>query len=271
MTRHSYLPCLVRVGAIFAAIGFTMAVPRAETIWLSSLDLTGAKVTDKVRPAADKTIDGKVLTINGQTYSRGVCVNGFTIFYVQLNGGSDRFSAVLGVDDESALSAQPPGGRAEVAGRAGAVQGGSGRGGAAPSSMSVRILVDENKVLYENNAITIGGNGVPIEVDTKGVKLMALIVNNGAGARGGRGVAGAVSVSAHYDLAEARFEVSGPKPAVVEIPGEDREVLTPKPGPKPRINGPALTGVTAGRPVLYKIPVTGTRPITYAVDKLPPG
>ena len=37
--------------------------------------------------------------------------------------------------------------------------------------MSVRILADENKVLYENNAIPPGSNGVPIEVDTRGVKL----------------------------------------------------------------------------------------------------
>lgn len=271
MMRHSRLPWLARFWTISAAIGFAVAVPRVETIWLSSLDLAKAKVTDKVRPALDKTIDGNVLTINKQTYGRGVCVNGFTIFYVQLNGGSDKFSAILGVDDESAVSPQPPAGGADAAGRAGVGQGAADRGGATTPSMSVRILADESKVLYENNAIPIGSNGVPVEVDTKGVNLMAIIVNSGASARGSRGASGAGSVTTHFDLVEAKFEVSGAKPAAVDIPGEAREILTPKPGPKPKINGPALTGITAGRPVLYKIPATGNRPMTYAVDKLPAG
>ncbi|MBZ5498983.1 MAG: NPCBM/NEW2 domain-containing protein [Acidobacteriia bacterium] len=269
MTQHPGIPCLAGLCAIGAAIGLLTGAPRTETIWLSSLDLSKARVTDKVRPAIDKTIDGKTLTINKQTFGRGICVNGYTVLYIRLNGGSDEFSAILGVDDESQVSPQPSGGAAGQSGRGGAGQGSGGRGGASTLPMSVRILADENKMLYENNAIPPGSDGVPIEVDTKGVSLMAIIVNSGGGGRGGRGGGG--GGSAHYDLAEARFEVSGTKPVVVEIPGEAREVLTPKVGPKPRINGPALTGVTPGRPVLYKIPATGTRPISYSVDRLPGG
>ena len=65
--------------------------------------------------------------------------------------------------------------------------------------------------------------------------------------------------------------MSGAAPVAIDIPVEPREVLTPKPGPAPRINGPSLTGVTPGHDVLYKIPVTGTRPITYGVTNLPKG
>jgi alpha-galactosidase len=55
------------------------------------------------------------------------------------------------------------------------------------------------------------------------------------------------------------------------MPNSEPYILTPKPGPEPRINGPVLTGVTPGHPVLYKIPVTGTKPITYSVTGLPRG
>jgi len=229
-----------------------------ETVWLSSLDLSKALVTGEFQPTADKAIDGNSLSINSKAYERGVCVNGYTVIYVQLAGGSDSFSAVLGVDDESSVTPQS---ESQSSGR------GGNRGGGARGAMSVKLLADDARVLYENNQIAIDANGVPIKVDTKGVQLFVIVVNSAGGGRRRGGSSGPT----HYDLADAKFEVSGARPAIIDIPGNSREVLTPKPGPAPRINGPELTGVSPGRPVLIKIPVTGTRPITYAVDNLPAG
>lgn len=48
-------------------------------------------------------------------------------------------------------------------------------------------------------------------------------------------------------------------------------LLTPKPGPAPRINGPKVFGVRPGHPVLFTVPVTGIRPMTFSADKLPAG
>ncbi len=262
--RHSISLCVCVLGA---AIGVSSAAPRQQTVWLSSLDLSKAKATDNIAPAIDKTIGGNRLTINKQSFDKGVCVNGYTVFYVQLSGGTDRFSSTVGVDDESlTASPQNPAAGAAQTGRAG--QG--GRGGAPPAPvMSIRILADENRLLYENSSIPSGSNGVPVAVDTRGVKLMAIVLNVGTapGGRGGR----APATPVHYDLADAKFEVSGSRPALVAVSGETREVFTPKAGPKPKINGPGLTGVTPGRPVLFKIPATGSRPMAYAVDKLPEG
>ncbi len=47
------------------------------------------------------------------------------------------------------------------------------------------------------------------------------------------------------------------------------EVLTPKPGPAPRINGPTVYGCRPGRPFLYRIPATGERPMRFAALGLP--
>ncbi len=49
----------------------------------------------------------------------------------------------------------------------------------------------------------------------------------------------------------------------------DRHILTPTPGPAPRINGAAVYGARPGRPFLYRIPCTGNRPIQFSAQGLP--
>jgi alpha-galactosidase len=57
----------------------------------------------------------------------------------------------------------------------------------------------------------------------------------------------------------------------LELPAADAGsyILTPRPGPAPKINGPAVYGVRPGRPLLYRIPCTGTRPIRFSAEPLP--
>lgn len=47
--------------------------------------------------------------------------------------------------------------------------------------------------------------------------------------------------------------------------------LTPSAPATPRINGPSVFGVRPGSPVLYAIPATGERPMTFAAEGLPKG
>ena len=53
--------------------------------------------------------------------------------------------------------------------------------------------------------------------------------------------------------------------------GDPRPVLTPVPGPQPRINGPRTFGVRPGKPMLYAVPATGRGALTYAAQGLPAG
>lgn len=48
-------------------------------------------------------------------------------------------------------------------------------------------------------------------------------------------------------------------------------ILTPKPSPKPRINGAKVFGVRPGHPLLYTIAVTGDRPMKFSATGLPDG
>lgn len=49
----------------------------------------------------------------------------------------------------------------------------------------------------------------------------------------------------------------------------EAEIRTPQAPEKPRINGPKVYGVRPGHPFLYRIPVTGIRPIHFSAKKLP--
>lgn len=52
---------------------------------------------------------------------------------------------------------------------------------------------------------------------------------------------------------------------------QQQGILTPPPPPTPRINGPSTFGVRPGHPLLYRIPATGQRPMTFSVSHLPSG
>jgi len=52
---------------------------------------------------------------------------------------------------------------------------------------------------------------------------------------------------------------------------EGFEILTPVPGPGPRINGPLVYGCRPGHPFLYRIPCQGERPVDFSVEGLPSG
>jgi alpha-galactosidase len=49
-----------------------------------------------------------------------------------------------------------------------------------------------------------------------------------------------------------------------------RVILTPKPGPAPKINGPNVYGARPGHPFVYRIPCTGFRPMRFSAEGLPP-
>ena len=68
-------------------------------------------------------------------------------------------------------------------------------------------------------------------------------------------------------LSVCSYGVEKVNPATTVI----KEMLTPIPGPQPRINGPLVFGGHPGHPLLYRIPCQGDRPIQFTVKNLPSG
>jgi alpha-galactosidase len=78
-------------------------------------------------------------------------------------------------------------------------------------------------------------------------------------------------LAASFSLAIALFVASSfaDEAAKTARPKEEAVILTPKPSPKPRINGPAVYGCRPNHPFIYRIPTTGTRPIKFSAENLP--
>lgn len=225
-------------------------LPRAD-VPLAALDLTKMRVQAaggrgaQTVAQANKSIDGNPIRIGGQEFTQGVGTRATSVLFVNLNGGAERFSAMVGADDNP-LPPPPAGAQTPAA--------------PPPRTPIVFRVLGDSRVLHVSKPVARGDAPEPLSVDVHGVKTLVLQVKPVDGTR---------AIAANW--ADAKFTVTGMSPVAIDIPVEPREVLTPKPGAAPRINGPSLTGVTPGHDVLYKIPVTGTKPITYGASKLPPG
>jgi alpha-galactosidase len=223
MNMKSLIVCLGVIGGI---AGWS----RAESIWVSNLDLTKA-VTGWGHAQADKSIEKKPLTIAGQTYARGIGMHATGTLYIDLAGRAEAFRAKVGVDDE--------------------VTAGQGS--------VVFKLVGDGRVLFDSGVMKGGQPAKPVDVNLKGVNTLLLLV----------GDAGDNINYDHGDWAEAVIVMKEGKPSAMPAPAEQAVILTPKPGPSPRINGPKVYGCRPGNPFLYRIPCTGERPMQFTAKDLP--
>jgi len=207
---------------------------RADVVRLDQLDLTKMS-SGWGQPLADKSVTGKDLSIAGRRFEHGIGTHAESMLYVDLDGKVERFRALVGVDDAT-----------------------NGRG-----TVAFRVYGD-GKNLFDSGVMKGGQEAKTADVPLAGVrKLMLLAASAGDG----------IDFD-HANWAQAEFVFAGERPQAVEaprLPPEERVILTPKPGPQPRINGPKVCGARPGHPFLYRIPCTGTRPIRFTAGNLPQG
>jgi len=227
---RSSLSFAVLVSALFCNVSRLSA---DQTVWLSALDLS--KTTQGWGSAqADKSVEGKTITIGGRKFDKGVGTHVQSVLYIDLKGGATRFAAQVGVDDEVNGSTVP--------------------------TLVFRVCGDDRK-LWESSVMHAGDAAQSVDVDLTGVKTLMLYAFNPTG-----------NVDfGHADWADARFVVYGEGPITIAPPPQQRVVLTPPPAPEPRINGPKIYGARPGHPFIYRIPCTGERPMKFAAKNLPDG
>lgn len=204
----------------------------AETVPLSELDLTKMS-SGWGQPQVDKSVTGKALSIGGRVFEHGVGTHADSVLYIDLDGKVERFQASVGIDDAA-------GGRGTVAFR----------------------VYGDGKKLFDSGILKGGQEAKALDVPLAGVRRVMLLAGSG-----GDGVD-----FDHANWAQARFVFAGEKPKAVDAPkppAEEKVILTPRPGPQPRINGPTVYGARPGRPFLYRVPCTGTRPIQFTAIGLP--
>lgn len=204
----------------------------AAIVPLGELDLTKMS-TGWGKPQINRSITARTLSIGGRLFETGVATHAESILYIALDGKTERFTAYVGVDDATG----PRG------------------------SVRFRVFGD-GKALFDSGLMTGNDPAKRVDVSLVGVRQMILLVGSG-----GDGVD-----FDHANWAQAEFTVGGEKPEAVDVPeppAEEKVLLTPKPGPAPKINGPKVYGCRPGHPFLYRIPCTGTRPIAFSTANLP--
>ena len=195
--RRTCFFCLVLAGTFAYMVGIATAYA-AETVFLSSLDLK--KIAQGYGEAqADKSVMGKPISIGGQKFQRGLGTHADSVLYIDLHGGSERFTASVGVDDETG----------------------------SPLASVVFRVVGDGRLLWRSGVMKCGDAPKKVDLDLTGVKNLILLVSD----------AGDGNNSDHADWADAKFTVVGQKPQATFAPRGEPVILTPKPPATPRING----------------------------------
>jgi alpha-galactosidase len=232
------------LGLLLAGMMFALPAHASETVSIGSLDL-GKVQQGWGQPQADKSVDENPLSICDKKFEHGLGTHAISSLYIDLKGGAERFTAFVGVDDETR-----------------------------PNQGSVVFrLSGDGRELWKSKTIETGQNPEKVDVNLKGIKILLLSV----------GDAGDGIEFDHADWADAQIEFTGDRPETIAAPPGSAEyseppparetplILTPKTQPTPRINGAKVFGVRPGAPFMFAIPATGRRPIDFAAENLPEG
>lgn len=174
---------------------------------------------------------GDSMKINGLYYTHGVGVNSTSVLAFYLNGNATEFSAIVGVDDRGVKNL--------------------------PHQFYV---IGDKKILFESGEMKLGDAPKAVKVNVSGVKQLGLLV--------------LVDMEVNRTYANwANAQLLMKDDALPQtIPNTDEKyILTPLPGKKPKINSAKLFGARPGNPFLYTIATSGEQPITFSVQNLPNG
>ncbi|NQU26083.1 MAG: NPCBM/NEW2 domain-containing protein [Candidatus Nealsonbacteria bacterium] len=181
---------------LFLAAGtLPIGASAAETVWLDELDMSRS-TSGWGSTQRNKSVDGGPLKIAGKSYQHGVGTHPPGAIRVALDGGSTRFTALVGIDDE--------------VGQAGTAE---------------FLVFGDGKQLFKSPVMRGGQPPHKVDVDVRGVKKLDLVVT----------VAGDGFGHDHTDWLEARFEVTGTRPKTTGLPvrsivgGPELEDVTDEP------------------------------------------
>ena len=166
-------------------------------------------------------VGGGTMKVRGKNVWRGLGTHAPSKVVIPLGEGCLRVETGVAVDD--------------------AAKGGS---------VVFRIWADDR--LVAESPLVKGGDAVrDLKADLRGAKTCTLEVTDGGNGKD----------CDHADWCRTAFWYEDGKFPPTDVRSHSRQlgILTPKPGPEPRINGARVYGVRPGRPVLFRLPVTGEK------------
>jgi alpha-galactosidase len=227
------LPFLIPIALGVISNNKVQTPSHSEIVQLSSMDLSKA-IQGWGSPSKDKSVGGNPITLDGHVYAHGFGTHAPGMLAVELNGGSKSFSATVGVDDE--------------------VPAGAG-------NVEFEVLGPKNRILWRSGVMHRGDPPKHVQLDVSKLKTILLVVTT----------AGKPYDFDHADWADAEFVVTGAMPRTISLQSEERTLpISTKPAPaRPIINAPYKVGVYTGTPLIWTVPISGARPLSFSAEGLP--
>ena len=156
--------------------GAVSCLHAVEIVWLDQLDVSKS-VCGWQRSRRNTSIDGNPLRIGGRHFRRGVGTHPPGWFCIDLGGGSRRFTAWVGIDDEV------------------------GRRGTAEFN-----VIGDERLLWDSGVMRGGQPAKNVNVDLTGIETLELVVTVGGDGYG----------HDHTDWADAKLTVTGRRPVAIK-------------------------------------------------------
>ena len=207
-----------------------------ETVNLMDLELKTAKTyLAALKPG--QTVRNKIPSLGGKPLTNAFASLGYCISSYQLKGKAERLTGMVGIDDSVAKTF---------------------------TESAEFIVYGDNKKLWTSGPLKAGGAPVSVEVDLRGVQLLALEAD----------FAGDQVENAQVTWSDMAISYSGFRPLPVytgNTPFQGEVFMTPKGPDTPRITGGRVFGVRPGSPLLFTVTASGQKPMTFAAKNLPQG
>lgn len=237
----------VRMKTKFLLVGLMASALSAgcfadAVVYVDGLDLSGMSAGRGKRPAPRKSVSGGELRLGAGRYERGfgTCPESAVAF--SLGGKAIAFDAVVGIDANAAAEKT------------------SGR----PAGAIFRVWAD-GKIVLDTGTIRERDKPRAIHADLRGVDEVVLETASYAPWCGFE--------CSNADWAEAKFTVADGASVTPVAPSRFAQlgILTPPEPAAPQFNGAEVWGVRPGRPVIFRVPVSGVRPMEFSAAGLPAG
>lgn len=234
LPAYFQIPKQMRPLQIFICLAFfTVPAFSQNKFYLDELHNIEKIETGWGQPKRKTNMSDMPISLKGKVYERGICLHAYSQFSLQLDGKAKKFHCLFGLDDKVA----------KLGGH------------------SVRIKIfNQEKLIWKTDSLGPGQEPMEVNLDLTNFKIIRFEIEGFPG-----------TWHTHCDLADAWIEYGGEKPFLFERPMEKAEILSPKPGPLPRITGPKVFGLRPGSPILFRFTGTGEKPIRFSAQALPQG
>ena len=214
----------------------------ADVAYVDEYDLSGASCGMGREVRARTSVDGHPIRLGEGRYERGVGLRPESGIGFRLDGKVTAFDAVIGIDRDCRDV------KDRTNRKAGAI---------------FRVWKDA-RIVYDSGTIQEDHAPKTVHVNLVGAKEVVLETASFAPWCGFE--------CSNADWADAKFTYAGARPEIVDA-GRVAQlgIVTPPERPEPQFNGAEVWGVRPGHPVIFRVPVSGVRPMSFSATGLPDG